>query len=152
MAGWIGPTMAISLALIAACFLGIAAAVAVTLKEAVERGQSLAKELAELRRELSPTLQALSRLGTGGAEVVELAQEEVREIIHTTRRLRKDVERSVTRARERLADFEAVVEVVQEEVEETALDLGAALRTVRTGTGVIGRLRRLVLPRRRGAA
>lgn len=152
MAGWIGPTMAISLALIAVCFLGIAAAIAITLKEAVERGQSLAKELAELRRDLGPTLQALNRLGTGGAEVVELAQEEVREIIYTTRRLRKDVEKSVTRARRRLADFEAVVEVVQEEVEETALDLGAALRTVRTGTGVIGRLRRLVLPRRRGAA
>lgn len=152
MAGWIGPTMAISLALIAACFLGIAAAVAIALKEAVERGQSLAKELAELRHDLGPTLKALNRLGTGGAEVVELAQEEVREIIYTTRRLRKDVEKSVTRARRRLADFEAVVEVVQEEVEETALDLGAALRTVRTGTGVIGRLRRLVLPRRRGAA
>lgn len=152
MAGWIGPTMAISLALIAACFLGIAAVVAIMLREAVERGQSLAKEFAELRKELSPTLQALNRLGTGGAEVVELAQEEVREIIYTTRRLRKDVEKSVTRARRRLADFEAVVEVVQEEVEETALDLGAALRTVRTGTGFIGRLRRLVLPRRRGAA
>ena len=150
MAGWIGPTMAISLALIAICFLGIAAAVAITLKEAVERGQSLAQELAELRHDLGPTLQALNRLGTGGAEVVELAQEEVREIIYTTRRLRKDVEKSVIRARRRLADFEAVVEVVQEEVEETALDLGAALRTVRTGTGVIGRLRRLVLPRRRG--
>ncbi|MES2306397.1 MAG: hypothetical protein V4558_12855 [Gemmatimonadota bacterium] len=152
MAEWIGPTVAISLALIAICFLGIAAAVAFTLKEAVERGQSLAKELGELRRDLGPTLQALNRLGTGGAEVVELAQEEVREIIYTTRRLRKDVEKSVTRARRRLADFEAVVEVVQEEVEETALDLGAALRTVRTGTGVIGRLRRMVLPRRRGAA
>ncbi|MEO5800472.1 MAG: hypothetical protein ABIZ70_13195 [Gemmatimonadales bacterium] len=152
MAEWIGPTVAISLALIALCFLGIAAAVALTLKEAVERGQSLAKELGELRRDLGPTLQALNRLGTGGAEVVELAQEEVREIIYTTRRLRKDVEKSVTRARRRLADFEAVVEVVQEEVEETALDLGAALRTVRTGSGVIGRLRRLVLPRRRGGA
>ncbi len=152
MAGWIGPTVAVSLVLIAVCFILIAAAVGLTLKEAAERGQSLARELGELRRELAPTLQALNRLGTGGAEVVELAQEEVREIIYSTRRLRRDVEKTVTRARERLADFEAVVDVVQEEVEETALDFGAALRTVRTGAGVIGRLRRLVLPRRRGAA
>ncbi|MEP6591028.1 MAG: hypothetical protein ABJC19_07580 [Gemmatimonadota bacterium] len=152
MNGWVGPTMAISLVLIAICFLGIAGAVAFTLREALERGQSLARELGELRRELSPTLQALNRLGTGGAEVMELAQEEVREILHTTRRLRRDVEKTVERTRIRLADFEAVVEVVQEEVEETALDFGAALRTVRTGSGVIGRLRRLVLPRRRGAA
>ena len=152
MNGWVGPTMAISLVLIAICFLGIATALAIGMREAIGRGESLARELGELRRELSPTLQALNRLGTGGAEVMELAREEALEILHTTRRLRRDVEKTIDRTRMRLADFEAVVEVVQEEVEETALDFGAALRTVRTGSGVIGRLRRLVLPRRRGAA
>lgn len=152
MNGWVGPTVAISLVLIALCFLVIAAAVALAMREAIERGQSLARELAELRKELTPTLKALNRLGEGGAEVVELAQEEVREIVHVSRQLRRDVEKTVHRTRQRLADFEAVVEVVQEEVEETALDFGAALRTVRTGSGMIGQLRRLVLPRRRGAA
>jgi len=149
MSGWVGTTMAISLAVIALCFLGIAAAVVLSLNAAAARVDNLARELAELRQELSPTLQVLRRLGTSSAEVVEEAQVEVREIIYSTRRLRRDVEKSIERARERVADFEAVVDVVQEEVEETALDFGAALRTVRTGTGMIGRLRRLVLPRRR---
>ncbi|MES2123787.1 MAG: hypothetical protein V4503_03770 [Gemmatimonadota bacterium] len=151
MNGWVGPTVAISLVIIALCFLGIATAVYLAMREAVERGQSLAKELAELRRELTPTLHALNRLGEGGAEVFELAQEEVREIVHVSRRIRRDVEKTADRTRRRLADFEAVIEVVQEEVEETALDFGAALRTVRKGSGMIGQLRRLVLPRRRGA-
>ena len=71
-------------------------------------------------------------------------------MIGTVRHVRYDVERGMKRTRERLADFEAVVDIVQEEVEEAALDLTAAIRTVRTGTGVIGRLRRLILPRRRG--
>lgn len=149
MSGWVGTTMAISLAVIALCFLGIAAAVVLSLQAASERMRALSHELTGLRQDLSPTLTAVNRLATGSAEVVELAEDEVREIIYTTRRLRRDVEKSVERARERLADFEAVVDVVQEEVEETALDFGAALRTVRTGTGMIGRLRRLVLPRRR---
>jgi len=149
MSGWVGTTMAISLAVIALCFLGIAAAVVLSLKTASERMRALSHELTGLRQDLGPTLTAVNRLATGSAEVVELAEDEVREIIYTTRRLRRDVEKSVERARERLADFEAVVDVVQEEVEETALDFGAALRTVRTGTGMIGRLRRLVLPRRR---
>ena len=143
MTGWVGLTMAISLVLIALSYLGIAAAVALALK-------SLSREVAALRRELSPTLQSVNRLTTESADVVALAREEVRQIVGTTRRLRQDVEQSARRARERLADFEAVVDVVQEEVEETALDFGAALRTVRTGTGMIGRLRRLVLPGRRG--
>jgi uncharacterized protein YoxC len=141
--------MAISLAVIALCFLGIAAAVILALKAATERMRALAGEVTGLRHDLGPTLASVNRLVTGSAEVVELAEGEVREIIHTTRRLRRDVEKSVQRARGRLADFEAVVDVVQEEVEETALDFGAALRTVRTGAGMIGRLRRLVLPGRR---
>jgi uncharacterized protein YoxC len=149
MSGWVGTTMAISLAVIAICLLGFAAAAVLSLKAASERMRALSQELSGLRHDLSPALTAVNRLATDGADIVELAEVEVREIIHTTRSLRRDVERSVERARERLADFEAVVEVVQEEVEETALDFGAALRTVRTGTGMIGRLRRLVLPRRR---
>lgn len=146
MAGWVGTMMALSLLVIALCFLGIAAGVFLALREALERGQSLAREIGELRRDLAPTLAALGRLGKEGAEVAELAKEEVRELVHTTRRVRKDVEKGITRTRKRLADFEAVVDVVQEEVEETAMEFSAALREVRTGDGMIGQLRRLILP------
>ncbi len=43
-----------------------------------------------------------------------------------SQRIRYDVERGFKRTRQRLADFEAVVDVVQEEVEDAALDLTAA--------------------------
>lgn len=152
MAGWVGPTMALSLVVIALCCVGFLTSVLLALREAAERGQSLAKEIAEFRRDIGPTLDSLNRLGESGAEVAELAKEEVREIIYTTRRLRKDVERGALRAKRRLADFEAVVDLVQDEVEETALDVTTAMRTFRTGRGMVGRLRRLILPRRRGAA
>ncbi len=150
MPGWIGPTVALSLVVIALCFLGIVAGISLAIREAAARSQSLANELAELRRELSPTLQALSRFGKDGAEVAGLAKEEVREIVFMTRRLRKDMERGLQRTRRRLADFEAVVEVVQDEFEETALDVTTAMRTVRGGAGMLGKLRRMVMPRRRG--
>ena len=74
MAGWVGTTMALSLLVIALCFLGIAAGVFLALREALERGQSLAREIGELRRDLAPTLAALGRLGKEGAEVAELDQ------------------------------------------------------------------------------
>lgn len=150
MPGWIGPTVALSLVVIALCFLGIVAGISLAIREAAARSQSLANELAELRRELSPTLQALNRFGKDGAEVAGLAKEEVREIVLMTRRLRKDMERGLQRTRRRLADFEAVVEVVQDEFEETALDVTTAMRTVRGGAGMLAQLRRLVMPRRRG--
>ena len=68
---------------------------------------------------------------------------------HTSRRLRRQVLRGAERIQTRLTDLATLYDVVHEEVEETALDVAAALRTVRTGSGVLGRIRRLLVPRRR---
>ncbi|HQW67684.1 MAG TPA: hypothetical protein PLJ23_11640, partial [Gemmatimonadales bacterium] len=135
MPTWVGPTVAISLLVIALCVLGMVLGAIIALREGIERGESLAREVGELRRELAPALQALGRLGKEGAEIADLAKEEVREMVYSARRLRKDVEKGITRTRRRLADFEAVVDVVQDEFEETALDVTSALHTVRTGGG-----------------
>ena len=151
MPGWIGPTVALSLFVIAIVYLGIVIALALAMKKFEERGAAIARELHDLRRELTPALQAINRFSESGAEVADIAREEMRSIVHTAQQVRLDVERGVKRAKRRLADFEAVVDVVQEEVEESALDITTAMRTVRTGAGMIGRLRRLVLPRRRGS-
>lgn len=150
MPEWVGMLVAISLGIIALCYLGLVAMALMTIKETVAHSRALGQELAQLRLELTPALRALNRLGTQGAEIIDLAHGEAHELVRTSQRIRYDVERGFKRTRQRLADFEAVVDVVQEEVEEAALDLTAAIRTVRTGTGMIGRLRRLILPRRRG--
>jgi hypothetical protein len=150
MPTWVGPTVAISLLVIALCVLGMVLGAIIALREGIERGESLAREVGELRRELAPALQALGRLGKEGAEIADLAKEEVREMVYSARRLRKDVEKGITRTRRRLADFEAVVDVVQDEFEETALDVTSALHTVRTGGGMLGQLRRLIIAPRRG--
>jgi uncharacterized protein involved in exopolysaccharide biosynthesis len=152
MAGWEGVIMALSLLVIAICVSGFTAMTFIALKEAKDRGESLSREVAQLRADLAPTLESIKRLGEKGLDVANLAQEEAKEIIATTRRVRYDVERGVKRAKRRLADFEAVIDVVQEEVEATALDVTAAMHTARTGAGVIGQLRRLVRATRRGAA
>ncbi len=150
MSTWVGPTVAISLLVIAFCVLGVVVGVLIAGRQLAMKSGQLAEELSELRNELGPALRSLNRMGEGAAEVTEMVKEEAHEIIDTTRRLRKDVEKASRRARNRLGDFDALLEVVQEEVEETALDLTSALRTARTGTGMIGQLRRLVVPGRRG--
>ena len=148
MPGWIAPTVALSLVVIAIAIAAGTAMMYIALSEAKEHGESLAKEVARLRADLAPTLDAVKRLGEKGID----AQQEAKQIIDTTRRIRYDVERGVKRAKRRLADFEAVVEVAQEEIEATVVDVSAALQTARAGVGVISQLRRLVRPRRRGAA
>ncbi|MGH7592522.1 MAG: hypothetical protein ACRELE_01515 [Gemmatimonadales bacterium] len=152
MPTWIAPVVAVALVVIALAAAVVAAMVYGTVMEAKEHGESLAKELARLRADLAPTLDAVKRLGEKGIDVVDLAQDEAKQLIDTTRRLRYDIERGVKRAKRHLADFEAVVEVAQEEIESAVVDVGTALQTARTGAGMIGRLRRLIRPRRRGAA
>jgi len=48
-----------------------------------------------------------------------------------------------------LEDLESLDAVVPEEVEDTALDVAAALRSARSGNGMLGRVRRLLVPGRR---
>lgn len=152
MPGWIGPTVALSLVLVALALWSLTAMAVRTLQEAKDHGESLAREVATLRADLAPMLATLKRLGEKGFDVAEMAQAEAKEIIDTTRRIRYDVERGVKRAKGRLADFDATIAVVQEEIDATVVDVSAALESARSGVGMIGRLRRLVRPRRRGAA
>jgi hypothetical protein len=152
MPGWVGPTVALSLVVLAIAVAMITAMALIAVKEAKEHGESLAREIATLRNDLAPTLAAVRRLGEKGFDVAEMAQAEAKEIIEASRRIRYDVERGVKRAKGRLADFEATIAVVQEEIDATVVEVGAALETARSGVGMIGQLRRLVRPRRRGAA
>ena len=147
MAGWVGVVIAISVTLIAICVVGITVAAAVVFREAQQASRGLTNELAELRRELSPTLAALNKFGEAGSEVVDLARHEVRELVATSQAVRTDVRRGMRRAKQRLADVDALVEVMQEEVEETAIDAATAMRTLRTSAGVIGSVRRFLAPR-----
>jgi uncharacterized protein YoxC len=148
-AGWVGPVGAISLVVIALAFVVIAAAVALMGKGVAEAVKALQKEIAELRVELDPTLRGLREAAGDGRALVAKLQHEVEAVIQTSQRVRVDVDRGLHRAKRRLADLDALAEVMQEEVEETALDVASRVRSFRTGTSVIGRLRRLFLRGRR---
>jgi hypothetical protein len=75
--------------------------------------------------------------------------DETRAVLATSRRVRREVERGVQRVRTRLSDLDALYEVVHDEVQDTALDVAATLRTVRTGAGALARIKRLLVRGRR---
>jgi hypothetical protein len=56
--------------------------------------------------------------------------------------------RGVDRMESKLADLETLYDLVHDEVEDTALDVAAALRSARAGNGMLGRVRRLLVPGR----
>jgi len=78
-----------------------------------------------------------------------LVRQEAGAFAHAGRRLRRQVVKGADRIQSKLEDLETLYDVVHEEVEDTALDVAAVLRSVRQGNGVLGRIRRLLVSRRR---
>ena len=135
MPGWIAPTVAISLLVIALSFLAIGIAVALMARTAM-------RQLKSVKEEIEPALSSLRRITEAGADLSGDIKEELQEYLATSRALRHDLERGVRQVKGRLADLDALYEVVHEEVEDTALDVVAGVRSVRNGAGMISRIRR----------
>jgi len=141
--GWGGPTMAISLVIIAAAFLVIAAAAAMAARQAAQEMRQLSRVIESLRAELSPALRAVQTVSGEGERLATLVSNEAEEVVRASRALREGL-------RERIISLEAVYQVLAEEVEETALEAAVTLRTFRTGASWFGTIRRLFrLGRRR---
>lgn len=133
--GWIGPTMAISLAIIAVSFLvmgGVVLAIGLGVRAKVKAvRQQLATYNAELKTVTGKLRSELDGYATLSTEA------------------RARIRGAMDAVDGRLRDMDALVEVLQAEAEETALDAAAFLRTVRRSGKILGAARGLARRRRR---
>jgi len=139
---WVGPTMATSLVIIALAFVVIAFAIGLAAREATREMRQLSQAIETLRKDLAPALGAVQAVSGEGQRLATLVGHEAEEMVQASRQLREGL-------RDRLANLEAIYEVLEEEVEETALDLAVSLRNFRSGAGWFSRLRWLLGGRRR---
>jgi uncharacterized protein YoxC len=134
---WVGPTVAISLVLIAGSFVMIAMAMGVAAKQAAQQLENLSKAMEAMRGELSPALRAIQVVGDEATDLARVLGTETVELAKASRELR-------TRVGEKMANLEAIYEVLESEVEETALDVATTLHAFRTRAGWYRWLRRLL--------
>ena len=146
---WVGPTVAISLAVIALAVLGTAIVVGRSVLRLVAHRKRIAAVFDTLQEDAQQALVAARRLTEQAQDLMVLVRHEAGAFAETSRRVRRKVVRVIDRVEERLADLETLYDVVHDEVEDTALDVAAALRSARQGNGMIGRVRRLLVPSRR---
>jgi hypothetical protein len=133
---WVAPTVAISLAVIAVCLLamgGVAVALGLGLRR---RSRALAAQIAGVNRD-ARALAARLRL-------------EVESYADLSADTRGKLQGAMTAVQTRLEDLDALADVLQEEVEETALSAASLLRTVRRSGSVLGAARRALRRRRAG--
>jgi hypothetical protein len=146
---WVAPTAAISLVVIAVSMLGAAAALAYAALRIVAETRKVSSLIQSHQDDVAQALAGTRRLLDQGQDVMVLLRQEIGAFTQTSRRIRRKLVRGVDNVEAKLADLETLYQLVHEEVEDTALDVAAALRTSRQGDGMLGRVRRLIVPSRR---
>jgi hypothetical protein len=146
---WVGPTVAISLVVIAFAIVAGAVVVAVAALRISGETRKLSTLVQGYQDDVTQTLAGLRRLIDQGQDMLVVVRQEVGAFTQTSRRIRRKLVRGVDNIETKLADLETLYDLVHDEVEDTALDVAAALRTSRQGNGMLGRVRRLLVPSRR---
>lgn len=140
---------AISVAVLAAMALVLGLLAAIWLRDLsrlLDRWDGLARAL---EREAPPLLAAARSVAEDTSRMVAGVRGEVEQLLATSRQLRGRVTRAAGAVEDRVRDLEAVLDLLQEEIEETALDVAATLRATRRGGALLGALKRAVGRRRR---
>ena len=147
--GWAEALTALSTALIAV-MLTVACVVLAFFLRDLRNGMAAVEALTKtLDQDGKPAVQSFRTLMDDASAVVATVKSEVDGLADTSKGIRKRAERAATSIEDRLRDIEALVDVVQEEVEDTALDVAAALRTTRRGGKLFKRMKLALLRRGR---
>jgi hypothetical protein len=146
---WVGPTVAISLVVIAVTIVGVASVQAYTALRLVAEARKISTMIQGYQEDVTQAIAGARRLTDQAQDLLVLVRQEIGAYTQTSRRIRRKLVRGVDNIEAKLADLETLYDLVHEEVEDTALDVAAALRTSREGNGMLGRVRRLIVPSRR---
>lgn len=132
--GWVGPTIAISLVIVAVSFLAIGAVV-------------LSIGLA-LRKHSQAVMKQVEAVSSEAKAITRRLKGELEGIVDLSADARARLRSAIDSADSRLKDLDALVEVVQSEAEETALDVAAMMRTVRRSGSILGMAKRTLQRRK----
>jgi len=146
---WPQVVSALSIAVIALVALVAGAALLMLFGELRRLSAELRRVTQTLDRDAAPALQSVRTAAEDVGQIVATVREEVDGIVGTSQNLRTRVEGAVISVEDRLRDIETLLDVVLEEVEDTALDVAAALRTTRRGGRLFKRMKRALVGRRR---
>lgn len=126
---WVGPTMAISLAIIALALAIVGFVFAALWLALSKQLKQMSGQMAGLRDDLQRTVKSIRKGARDLREVTALVHDQVAGLASTGEELRGRVLSAADRVQTRLGDLEALYDVVYDEVADTALDVAAGVRT-----------------------
>ncbi len=148
MTGWPAVVTALATAVLAGSVLVLMVGLVAALHRMNTLTERLTRLMENLDRDARPTLDAVRRTVDDAGRVAVVVRDEVAAVVGTSKRLRERAERTATALEERFLELETLLDVLQEELEETVLDVAALLRTTRRGSGLFRAAKRAFLGRR----
>lgn len=143
--GWVPVVTAIATAVLALIALGAVFSAVPLLRQASRASAALERFLVSIERDSRPLLENARSLISETNQVALKVRSEIDGVIETSRDIRTRVGNAVDATEDRLLDLEALLDVLQEEMEDTVLDVAAALRTTRRGSAILRSMKRVFL-------
>jgi uncharacterized protein YoxC len=128
---WVGPTMAVSLVVIAFAFAVIGLVTGVVGWKLLKQMKALQAQLAGVQDDVRRTMRSVRRGAREARDVARLVHGEAEEFADTSHELHAKLRAAANRVQERFNDLDALYEVVYNEVADTALDVAAGVRRFR---------------------
>jgi uncharacterized protein YoxC len=129
--GWVGPTMAISLVVIASSFLAIAGAVLFGALAVSRQAKKLREQMSGLEEDAKRAMRSVRRAARNTAEASQVLKEQAYHFARTGKRVRARIDDVSELVHQRVEEMDALYEVVAGEVEEAALDVATSVRSLR---------------------
>ncbi len=140
------PTVTAIAAMVAALIaVGLAVFALPLMRQASRTGAVVERFLNLLEKDSKPLIEDAKSVVSEANRAVIRLRSEVDGVVETSQDIRTRVRNAADAAEGRLLDLEALLDVFQEEMEETVLDVAAALRTTRRGSTILRSMKRVFL-------
>jgi uncharacterized protein YoxC len=146
--GWPLIVIAISTAIMALAVLAMLVGILGALRHVGQLSERMTRVVESLDRDARPAIESVRRTADDAGQMVHTIRDEVQALSGTSRDLRQRVERTAASLEERFVEFDTLLDILQDELEDTVLDVAALLRTTRRGTGLLRGFRRVIGRRR----
>ena len=143
--GWEPVVTAIATAILAVIALGFIILAVPPMRQASRTIAALERLLVSIERDSRPLLEQARSMVSEANRVALKLRSEIDGVVETSQDIRTRVGNAVDATEDRLLDLEALLDVLQEEMEDTVLDVAAALRTTRRGSAVLRAMKRVFL-------
>jgi uncharacterized phage infection (PIP) family protein YhgE len=132
--GFLSTVEAVSSIILTLTVLAVLATLVVALLQLKNLTRSLASLTQRMEREAAPVLERARSVAENVDFITMAVRNDVQKLNESVNRLNERLQEASIRMEERVQDFSALVEVLQSEAEDLALDTAAAVRGVRAGT------------------